>query len=301
MKFLEENAGACEELRHWKPDHHFLQLAPFIEAETVWSEMKAVHVMKALDAIAKDNLFHCIKNPVMKQIANNYTKLSNELAKLTCDAETKTRVKLATRCFASEWMSYKAGIQSNDEICEKEDIKCFLAIDGFNQVVTAIVASLDKGRNKRTRGPMLTTIAELLVTAKDDKGDSIQAGKALRASGSDTVEGDEKAEGTESEADEVAESLTAAVKAQTSALPLDLTEGTQVLTHSQRHKDKFDRKRGIIVTVLKKKYRVKLLDGIAKDQTQDFAKKDVEQFLTEEERVNKKRRLAADLFGKTLE
>ena len=55
------------------------------------------------------------------------------------------------------------------------------------------------------------------------------------------------------------------------------------------------------VQVLKKKYRVKLLEGIAKDKTQDFAKKDVEQFLTEEERVNKTRRLAADLFGKTLE
>ena len=211
-----------------------------MNSDTVWSEMKALHVIKALDAIAKDNLFHCIKNPVMKQIAQNYTKLSNELAKLTCDAEKKTRVKLATRCFACEWMSYKAGIQPNDEACDKEDIKCFLEIDGFKQVVTAIVASLDKGRNKRTRGPMLTTIAELLVTAKDDKGDSIQVGKTLRASGSDTVEGDERAEGTESEADEVAESLTVAVKAETRALPVDLKEGTMVLTHSQRHKEKFD-------------------------------------------------------------
>ena len=69
-----------------------------------------------------------------------------------------------------------------------EDIKCFVEMDGFKQVVKTILATLDKGKSKRTRGPTLTTIAEMLVTAKDDKGDGTQVGRPLRPCGSDTGE-----------------------------------------------------------------------------------------------------------------
>ena len=47
----------------------------------------------------------------------------------------------------------------------------------------------------------------------------------------------------------MAETLAVAVKAETIATEPDLPEGTTVLTHSHRHKHKFDQKQGIIVKV----------------------------------------------------
>ena len=47
----------------------------------------------------------------------------------------------------------------------------------------------------------------------------------------------------------MAETLAVAVKAETIATEPDLPEGTTVLTHSHRHKHKFDQQQGIIVKV----------------------------------------------------
>ena len=59
MKFLAENDGRFDELRKWQPEHPFFHLAPFMRSDTVWSEMKALNVMHALDAIAKDQNVEC--------------------------------------------------------------------------------------------------------------------------------------------------------------------------------------------------------------------------------------------------
>ena len=62
----------------------------------------------------------------------------------------------------------------------------------------------------------------------------------------------------------------------------------------------YDNKRAVIVKALKKTYRVKLQEGLAKDTEKDFLHVAGSLCVLEEERSVKRARKAADLFGECL-
>ena len=82
----------------------------------------------------------------------------------------------------------------------------------------------------------------------------------------------------------------------------DLKIGDHVITKATKSKDKFNEKKGVIVNVLSRGYKVMLLEGTEKNTEKQFAKKMVDLFVEVSPATvpKDKVKMADELFGETL-